>query len=143
MPSHRAPTLADAFRNAMLREVDTAMYSPVVNALLARVPSLPAAPFGFSLGLLPRLEPEVPESEREAVAWANLAQNPWDLWAYDQDGYRVYRWDYGKNTLYGWHIHHRLDQALGGRHTASNLVARHWLGNTRAGASLGALLRQG
>lgn len=96
----------------------------------------------FQKAALAAFEPELPEDQRRGVAWANVQKIAgYPLWALDQDG-RMIHWDaYGQTTDHGWHIHHRLDQALGGRHTASNLVARHWLGNTQAGGVLGALLR--
>jgi hypothetical protein len=75
------------------------------------------------------------------VAWCNarpIFGYDASIWRHDQDG-RVVRWsDHGTGGDYGWHVHHRLDQALGGRHNASNLVARHWRGNTQAGGQLGA-----
>ena len=98
-------------------------------------------PNPFHKAILAALEPEVPESERPAVAWANVAPFPWSLTTFDQDGREIHSSEYGQTTTYGWHVHHRLDQALGGRHNRNNLMARHWLGNTRAGASLGALIR--
>jgi hypothetical protein len=101
--------------------------------------------FKPSLGNL-LLDPDVPDANRRWVAWNNAPSIfGWDasIWRQDQDG-RVIRWgDYGTNDEYGWHVHHILDQALGGRHNAGNLVARHWLGNTQAGGVLGALLNGG
>ena len=83
---------------------------------------------------------EVPEPQRRYVAWNNRGLFPSATTAFDQDG-REIRWsEYGQLSQYGWHVHHRIDQVLGGRHTATNLVARHWRGNTQAGADLGALL---
>jgi hypothetical protein len=106
-----------------------------------------AGPNGALLNALLYTEPDVPEDQRQWVAWCNALPVPWadphNVWRYDQDGRLIYWHDYGKNVLHGWHVHHRRDQALGGRHNAANLVARHWLGNTQAGGLLGALLGGG
>lgn len=116
--------------------------SPDVGSILAQYSSpLPSslASIGLQAGEL-----EVPEPERRLVAWQNARAIPgFDpaYWRQDDEGYPLF-WDaYGTDTEFGWHIHHRRDQELGGRHTRSNLVARQWRRNVSAGASLGAFLQ--
>jgi hypothetical protein len=93
-------------------------------------------------GSLDAFEPEVPESEREAVAWANAGGRPGEVGLRDQDG-RLMDWhEYGQLNQRGWHVHQIIDGALGGRYTQANIVARHWRGNTADGGSLGAILRR-
>jgi hypothetical protein len=58
----------------------------------------------------------------------------------DCDGRLIFLSDYGKNTAHGWHVDHKVPIALGGTDAPSNLRARHWLGNCRAGGLLGDVL---
>jgi hypothetical protein len=96
-------------------------------------------PFTASLDTF---EPEVPESEREAVAWANAGGRPGEVGLRDQDG-RLMDWhEYGQLNQRGWHVHQIIDGAIGGRFTRSNIIARHWRGNTDDSGSLGAILRR-
>jgi len=79
------------------------------------------------------------EMRRKIAAWnaasAVIGSNP----AYERmdcDG-RYIRWlDYGKLSQFGWEIDHIHPIALGGPDILSNLRARHWQGNRRAGARL-------
>jgi hypothetical protein len=100
-----------------------------------------AIPFPFT-GSPDGLEPEVPESEREAVAWANAGGRPGEVGLRDQDG-RLMDWhEFGQLNQRGWHVHQIVDGALGGRYTRSNIIARHWRGNGNDGSSLGGILRR-
>jgi hypothetical protein len=88
------------------------------------------------------LDPEIPEADRKAVAWANLPGSPTDHFKTSESGRRICWADHGdRNSRWGWEIDHRMPLALGGRHTRSNLIARHWEDNARAGGLLGALLQ--
>src|SRR5262245_31393153 len=97
----------------------------------------------FAQAMENALAPDVPKDQRRAVAWENATKVAWDTgneWRYTREGRLINWYDYGQNTKYGWHIDHCHPVALGGRDIASNLVARHWEDNTRAGASVRAVL---
>jgi hypothetical protein len=125
-----SPSLPDIYRNAL--EI-AAQYAPCPRAnALAEV------------GLAAAREPEVAPSERRLVAWRNAPIVPGypDEWRQCPYTQRMLNWyEHGLKTAFGWHIHHRLDQALGGRHTASNLVARYWHDNVTDGGHLSATLK--
>jgi hypothetical protein len=97
----------------------------------------------FHQAVLNAMDPDVPEDERRLVAWRNATQYPGDLvdeWRLTREGRLINWYEYGKCTPHGWHVDHCQPLALGGRHNASNLVARQWEDNTRAGASVKAVL---
>lgn len=90
----------------------------------------------------PPPEPEIPETLRKVVAWANLPGLPTDAFKTSKSGRTIW-WDaHGdRKSMFGWEIDHRAPLAMGGRHTRSNLIARHWEDNARSGGLLGALMR--
>jgi hypothetical protein len=98
----------------------------------------PIAPHSLGFFALPA------EEQRKHAAWAKATPTPTvlgDLIRVDCDG-RMMRWvEYGLNSSQGWHIDHITAQALGGSDELTNLRARHWLGNTKAGGHLGNALR--
>jgi hypothetical protein len=89
----------------------------------------------------PQAEIELPEERRPYIAWLNAGGSFDNPWLFDQDGHLIPLDDHGKNSEHGWHVHRIHDGALGGRYTASNIVARHWRGNISDGGRLGAILR--
>jgi hypothetical protein len=93
-------------------------------------------PFAFALA------PVSLEDRRKAGAWANatpIAGLPGSRIDCDL---RIIRWeDYGQLSEYGWEIDHIVAKAAGGCDDLSNLRARHWEGNRRAGGLVGALLK--
>ena len=91
--------------------------------------------YNILLGLGP-----VSEEERKAAAWANATPTMDPRIRIDCDGNRIDWSEYGKYSLYGWHIDHIKPLALGGLDSPGNLRARHWRGNCGSGGLLGSLL---
>jgi hypothetical protein len=93
-------------------------------------------PYGFGLlGMLGETDTE----RRKRIAWSNATTIPSCEDRVDCDG-RVIRWsEYGKTTECGWEIDHITPTAFGGLDVGSNLRARHWFGNRRAGGLLSGL----
>jgi hypothetical protein len=110
------------------------------NALMT---PLPFAPFGghqFPTAFSRFVEPEVPEAERRAVAWANLPDGPMPGWKYSE-GQAIFEWEFGnRNSPFGWEIDHITPVVFGGRSTRSNLIARAWQSNASAGGRIGAMM---
>lgn len=85
------------------------------------------------------------DHERKLAAWQKasiIPGRPQHEWRIDCDGRTVSWREYGRNSMYGWHIDHIIPQALNGPDELWNLRARHWMGNTKAGGNLGNALAQ-
>jgi hypothetical protein len=80
------------------------------------------------------------EAEKKRAAWANATPTADPSVRIDCDGLRIKWEEYGKYSPFGWHIDHVNPLALGGLDSSSNLRARHWRGNCRAGGILGSSL---
>lgn len=81
------------------------------------------------------------KEHEKRTAWNNAAPVPGRPELRIDCDYRYILWsEYGRLTEYGWEIDHAHPTALGGPPIGTNLRARHWRGNRRAGGLLGDLL---
>lgn len=83
------------------------------------------------------------EMDKRLTAWNAAKEIPGSPhYRIDCDGRMICWSEYGKNSLYGWHIDHIIPTAIGGIMSMGNTRARHWKGNTSAGGFLGSVLRE-
>ena len=82
------------------------------------------------------------DEERKVAAWQRarpITGSDPAIVRIDCDG-RIIWLDHGLRSEYGWEIDHIVPLALNGLDTLSNLRARHWRGNSRAGGLLSGIL---
>jgi len=90
--------------------------------------------------ILAAVEAESSDDVKKGIAWNNVPGVPGTTFKLDCDRNWIAWEEYGKYTDYGWQIDHTMPVAFGGSDTSSNLRARHWRGNSRAGGFAGSLL---
>ncbi|HML15144.1 MAG TPA: hypothetical protein VK456_17690 [Xanthobacteraceae bacterium] len=92
-------------------------------------------------GLLGASPFEWTDEEKKIIAWNNVLPIPGKTYKVDCDGLYIVWEEYGKRSDYGWQIDHAVPEVFGGLSTITNLRARHWRGNSRAGGYAGALAK--